>query len=72
MIIRMQHCTTPYSNTHRSCHTQLIKSMVNISTVEAFGGNSAFGTPWDFTASNQPLQFTDRRSSISSPLDFSL
>ncbi|BCR83204.1 large subunit of alpha-aminoadipate reductase [Aspergillus chevalieri] len=35
-------------------HTQLIKSTLNISTVEAFGGNSAFGTSWDFAAINLP------------------
>lgn len=51
--ITMQHCTTAY-NTHRSAHTQLIKSTLNISTVEAFGGNSAFGTSWDFAAINLP------------------
>lgn len=28
--------------------TQVIKSTLNISTVEAFGGNSAFGTPVGF------------------------
>lgn len=53
-IIPMWHHTAPMptilteSLIRPSRGTQVIKSTLNISTVEAFGGNSAFGTPVGF------------------------